>query len=757
MIEIDSFSSLGGTTWLSGPIRRGFPLALTTRSLAEASSRHPWRTLGIWGLLVVASVWISANLFASAITTEDRFLVAPESQIAADLLETRLRGPLTITEILIVRSSEATVDDPAFQEQVAGLMANIAGLGEEVVKGAVSYYMVGDESMVSADRHTTIVPIVMAGDLNRVVENVDSVREAAIPTAAGFETYVVGNGSVNRDFSDLSEEDVMTGETIGVAVALVILVLVFRAVGAAVIPLVLAIVSIVVAVALSALAGQVYKLSFFVVNMITMIGLAVGIDYSLFIVGRYREERAGGLAKMEAIAKAGATSARAVFFSGMTVVLALMGMLLVPASVFFSLGLGAILVALAAVAAALTLLPAILSLMGDRVETLSLRFLGGSNSDGNKFWDRITKLVMARPLVSLLLAGGLLVLVALPVLSLNPGSSGLSTFPDGMETKLGFEILQEEFSAGLVAPAEIVIDGPADSDEIQAAVAHLLDLLAGDAIYGDVRIQTNAANDLTLVSVPINADQFSNEGMGAARRLREELIPEAGFPAEVYLGGGAAKQMDFTEIARTWTPRVFVFVLSLSFILLTLAFRSLVVPVKAILMNLLSVAAAYGLLVMVFQWGVGAELVGFVQSDSIESWLPLFLFSILFGLSMDYHVILLSRIRERYDQTGENEESVAFGLRTTAGMITGAALIMVAVFGGFATGRLVMMQQMGFGLGVAIFVDATVVRSILIPASMKLLGDKNWYFPKFLEWVPDLRVEPVETTAAKENAAPKVA
>ena len=702
---------------------------------------------------MVVSLWVSANLFASAVSTEDRFLNEPESQIAADLLQERLRGPLRVTEMLIVRSDELTVDDPAFEEQVSGLTLSVVGLGSEIVQIAVNYYMLGDESMVSSDRHTTIIPVVMAGDVNQVVGNIDTVREAVQPTAAGFETFVVGLGSVNRDFAVLSEEDLKTGETIGIGVALVILVLVFRAVGAAGIPLLLAIVSIVVAVALASLAGQAYQLSFFIVNMITMIGLAVGIDYSLFIVGRYREERAAGLEKMEAIAKAGSTSGRAVFFSGMAVVLALSGMLMVPSSVFYSLGMGAVLVALVAVVAALTLLPAVLSLLGDWVEAWSLPFLGGSGAGGGRFWTRITKLVMARPVVSLVLAGGLLLLAASPVLSLNQGSSGISSFPDEAKTKRGFEILQAEFSAGLASPAEIVVDGPVDSIAVQAGIERLVDSLRIDPIYGNVSVETNSARDLTLISVPINADQFSNDGIGAARRIRDEMIPAAEIPAAVYLGGGTAKQMDFTDIAQTWMPRVFAFVLSLSFILLTVAFRSLVVPLKAILMNLLSVAAAYGLLVLVFQLGVGADLLGFTQTDTIESWLPLFLFSILFGLSMDYHVILLSRIRERYDQTGDNEESVAHGLRTTAGMITGAALIMVAVFGGFATGRLVMLQQMGFGLAVAIFLDATIVRSILIPASMKLLGDKNWWFPSFLEWLPDLRVEPVETKAAEESPA----
>ena len=726
-------------------------MRLSTESLAVASARHPWRVVGIWLLLVVAAMALTGTLFSSAITTEQAFIAAPESEIAENLLVERLRGPLVITEILVVQSASMTVDDPAYAEWVGSLTAEINDLGNEVVRRAVNYYMVGDEGMVSADRHTTIIPMLMAGDLNEAAENVDPVREIAEPGAGGFETYLVGRASINRDFAILAESDLQTGEMFGVGIALVILVLVFRAGGAAVIPVLLAIVSIVVAVGLATLVGQIYRLSFFIVNMITMIGLAVGIDYSLFIVGRYREERAGGMGKAESIARAGATSSRAVFFSGLTVVLALVGMLLVPASLFFSLGMGAILVAVAAVLGAMTLLPAILSLMGDRVDALSLRFLGSGSANGGRFWNWITRMVMARPFISLVLSAGLLLAAASPVLSLNLGSSGLTTFPDETRSKQGFLILQTEFSAGIVAPAEIVIDGAVGEEAVQAGIERLIDSIGGDPIYGDARITANAAGDLALVSVPINADQFSNEGIGAARRLRDEHVPTAEIPAAVYVGGGAAQEIDFNDLASEWTPRVFAFVLALSFILLTVAFRSLVVPIKAILMNLLSVGAAYGLLVLVFQRGVGADLFGFKTAETIEAWLPLFLFTVLFGLSMDYHVILLSRIRERYDASGNNQDSVAYGLRTTAGMITGAALIMVAVFGGFAAGQLVMFQQMGFGLGVAVLLDATIVRSILIPASMKMLGDINWYFPKFLEWLPDVRVESGDGVAVEES------
>ena len=375
-------------------------MRLSTESLAVVSARHPWRIVAIWLLVLLVAGTLAATLLKSAVTPQDSFIVAPESEVAEDLLESRLRGPITITEILVVRSASATVDDAAFAERVNALTEGIVGLGREVVLGAVNYYKIGDEGMVSADRHTTLIAIVMAGDLIEVVENVQAVRELAEPGDGGFETYLVGNGSINRDFADLAEADLLTGEIFGVGIAMVILVLVFRAAGAAVIPVVLAIVSITIAIGLASLVGQVYRLSFFIVNMITMIGLAVGIDYSLFIVGRYREERAGGLNKAEAIARAGATSTRAVFFSGVTVVLALVGMLLVPASLFFNLGMGAILVAITAVIAALTLLPAILSLMGDRVEALKLGFLGSGSAGGGPFWNWITRIVMAHRLLT---------------------------------------------------------------------------------------------------------------------------------------------------------------------------------------------------------------------------------------------------------------------------------------------------------------------------------------------------------------------
>ena len=488
-----------------------------------------------------------------------------------------------------------------------------------------------------------------------------------------------------------------------------------------------------------------------------MIGLAVGIDYSLFIVARYREERRGGLEKL-AIGKAGGTAARTVSFSGMAAVLGLVGMLLVPSNVFITIGLGAIFVVIAAVIASMTFLPAILSLMGDRINKLAIPRIGAAQTkfDETKpggVWDKISRTVMRQPLISLILGGGLLIAALVPFFDINTGSSGVSTMPDGIESKEGFLILDEHFSAGEVTPAEIVIDGDVDSPAVQAGIERLTAALGEETLFSEPRpLEVNEARDLAVLSVPLAGDAVSTETQNALKRLRGTYIPAAFESVQgttVLVTGEAAFQLDFFTIADNAAYVVFPFVLGVSFLLLLLVFRSIVVPIKAIILNLLSVGAIYGLLVLIFQKGVGNEAFGFQQAETIEAWIPIFLFAVLFGLSMDYHVFLLSRVRERFDQTGNNTESVAFGIRSTGRLITGAALIMVAVFWGFAAGDLVGLQQMGFGLGIAVLLDTTIVRMVLVPASMKLLGRANWYLPPFLNWLPDLRVEVEEEPARR--------
>jgi RND superfamily putative drug exporter len=538
----------------------------------------------------------------------------------------------------------------------------------------------------------------------------------------------------------------------------VILLVVFGSVVAGVVPILMGLTSIIIALGAVAVVGQVFSFSFFVENMIAMMGLALGIDYSLFVISRYREERGRGRDKLAAIEATGGTASRAVAFSGMTVVLALSGMLIIPFTIFRSLAGGAILVAIASILASLTLLPALLAILGDRVNALRIlrRKTQTTATGSGRFWDRLTHAVMHRPVTSVVLSAGVLLLAATPYLAIKLGWPGVSTLPESTRARQAFAIMATEFSGGLDSPTEIVIDGNIASPEVQGAIGRLRSSLAGDGAFGPTQVETNGAGDLAVVSAPMAGDPDSNASVDAIGRVRTMYVPAAfeGTPAQALVGGRTASNRDGFTMINQYMPIVFTLVLGMSFVLLTIVFRSIVVALKAIVMNLLSVGAAYGLLVLVTQKGVAAGVLGFQQVEAIAAWLPLFLFSVLFGLSMDYHVFLLTRIREHYDQTGDNAASVAYGLRTTAGIITGAALIMVAVFAGFASGQLVMFQQMGFGLGVAVLMDATIVRCVLVPASMKLLGSWNWYLPGWLGWLPELHVEGAPAGAVVEAPGP---
>jgi putative drug exporter of the RND superfamily len=732
-------------------------MRLSTEALARGSARRPRLTLGLWLAAIVVAGWLSSQFLAEALTTDANFTNDPEAKQAADLIEQRF-GEEGVTEVFILGSEDSIVQEPAFQRSVRALQERAIDAGAE----AVTYYDTRDQTMVSDDAHMTLMPVTfedtrdLSGHLPVIDSLIEEANDSDVLSAQSF-----GAISLEEDFSTIAEEDLARGETFGVIVALIVLVLVFGAVVAGLVPIAMGITSIAVALGITALVGRAVDFSFFVTNMITMMGLAVGIDYSLFIVSRYREERFKGREKVDAIAAAGGTASRAVFFSGMTVVLALLGMLLIPTTIFRSLGAGAIFVVVTAVLASLTLLPALLGLLGDRVNSLRLlRRKGDLGSESShRFWNGITRRVMGRPVVSLLLGAGILVAAAFSYFDIDTGFAGVSTLPESSRSKQAFNVLAEEFSGGLNSPVEVVVDGDVDSSGVQTAIEDLRDLVADNELFGSSQVRVNDAQDAAIVSFPINADPQSATATASIDQIRDEYVPQAfgGTAATVLVGGDTAFNKDFFDLTDTYTPIVFAFVLGLSFLLLTLMFRSIVVPLKAIVMNLLSVGAAYGLIVLVFQKGYGAELLGFRQVEAIEAWLPLFLFSVLFGLSMDYHVFLLSRIKEHYDQTGDNSESVAYGLRTTGGLITGAAAIMVAVFGGFAAGELPMLQQMGFGLAAAVLIDATLVRSVLVPASMRLLGNLNWYLPRWLGWLPDMAVEGRVHAPAEPIVLPEIA
>ncbi len=712
-----------------------------TGRIARRAAVRPWLTVGIWVVILAAAVVMASGL-GDVLTEDGELTVTTESEQADRLYAEHFGGDDTLEEFVLVEANTLQAGDPAFDAMVDDVADRLRSLA--TVAGVVSYRD-GAPGLVSDDATTALLVVTLqgSGEASDLAAPVVEATEMA-DAAAGFRVTTIGNGSVNGEFGALAEETLQRGEVIGFPIALVILVLVFGAAVAAGLPIVLALVSIVLAVGMTAVVGQAFELSLFVVNMITMIGLAVGIDYSLFVVQRFREERARGLAVVDSIEMAGDSATRAVFFSGLTVVIALSGLLVMPDTVMRSLGGGAILAVVAAILAALTLLPAVLALLGDRVNKLKVPFASRNHyhEGGGRFWHRVTDIVTARPLISVALAGGLLLAAAAPYLSLHTGQNFIDALPEDSNSRHAFHVLTEEFDTGVLT-VPIIVNAGLDEPGVATAVDSLVATLEADAAYGTVAVVPSADGEIVLVDAVTKLDPSTAEAAGAVTELRTATIPGAfaGTGVDVFVSGDAAATADYVGIIDSRTPLIFALVLGLSFLLLMVVFRSLVVPIKAIVMNMLSVGAAYGLLVLVFQWGVGAGLFGFQQTDVIESWIPLFLFAVLFGLSMDYHIFLLSRIKERYDVTGNNDESVAFGLGSTGAIITGAALIMVAVFGGFAAGDLVMFQQMGFGLAVAVILDATIVRSVLVPATMKLLGTRNWYFPAWLGWLPEIHIE----------------
>lgn len=718
----------------------------------------------MWVVLLAIGGVLSVTLLGDALTTDITIANNPESKRASDLVKQRLGDTnTTVNEMVIVRSPSFTVDAPEFETYVNNLSASLIALGTDVVAGGVNYYATGSPTLVSADKHATLISLSIPRSGIDDIGKVHAALDAA-SAGSGFETNIIGPATMEHDYMAIGESDARRGEMIGASAALVVLAIVFGALVAALLPIALAGAAIVLALGATALVGQAVDLIFMVTNMITMMGLAVGIDYSLFVVSRYREERAAGMAKQDAIARAASTASKAVLFSGMTVVLALCGLLIFPLSIFRAMGAGSILVVASAVLACLTLLPAILGLVGDRVDTVRVRLpigrrrTGGAAGQGG-IWAWTAGIVMRYPAVFAVSAAALLVAIASPFLDMEKGFAGVSTIPDGTRSKAGYEALATSFGYGQDSPATVVIDSKAGQDVLAPAVERLRASLANDPEFIFAGVDAHPDAGLTVLSVRLAGDPYSKAGMEAVGRLRTQHVPAAfaGVDADVFVGGATAEALDFNGTTDAYTPIIFAFVLGLSFILLTVAFRSIVVPLASIIMNLLSVGAAYGFLVIVFQRGVGASLLGLERVEMIEPWLPLFLFSILFGLSMDYHVFLLSRIREHFNRTGDNRGSVAFGLQSTGRLITGAALIMVAVFGGFAMGDIVMMQEMGFGLAVAVFMDATVVRTILVPATMRLLGNANWYFPKWLGWVPRVGIGEGESSGAaggEQAAAP---
>jgi len=758
-------------------------MKINPESLARASSRHPWRTVGIWAVILVLGIASAATLLSGSLTTDFDFTNSPEAIQAQKLLEQKQLEQDIGFQTFILVGGQGAATDPAFADKVNAALSDLRGLDKSVVLQVPNGYPLSKQDaadpqaaalgpIVSEDGTAALFSVIITTDSDKtatIVDALDSMR--ARYSTGGTTLYELGEPTSTADFKKISEEDLRKGESIGILVAIVVLLIVFGSLVAGVTPIIMGIFAIAIAMGTIGVLGQLWRFSFFVPNLVTMMGLAVGIDYSLFIVSRYREERARGRDNLEAIGMSGATANRAVFFSGLTVVIALAGMLLVPTTIFRGLAGGAIIVVLISIGLSMTLLPSLMALFADHLVKPGRVFGRGRTLEQGRaggFWDRESRSVMRRPWAWLIVTATFMALLSVPFWTqrnpiddsrgIRTGFSGISTIPDDIQTKQAFDVLVAKFpKAGEQTTTDVVIPGASTDPNVQQGITTLEAAVANDPAFGQPQPPvTSSDGTVTLIRFPMSgaaADTSGQLAVAGVTNMRDVYVPQAfGQNSGVLVGGeppggNTATVKDFFDISNTYTPIVIALVLGLSFILLTVVFRSVVVPAKAIVMNLLSVGAAYGLIVLIFQnggpsWAHSiANALNFIQVDAIEAWLPLFLFSILFGLSMDYQVFLLSRIREEYDKTADNSEAVAYGLRTTGGIITGAAIIMVAVFAAFASGRIAGLQQMGFGLAIAVFLDATIVRSILVPSAMKLLGDRNWYLPKWLQWLPKVDVE----------------
>jgi RND superfamily putative drug exporter len=728
----------------------------STGKIANFCARHAWWVVGVWILFLVLAAVATPGLKTALTGEEMKFLNNPDSVQGQALLAEKMAGipgaSSAATESVIVHSETATVDDPAFRQVVQNTTsALVSQVG--IVSQAYNYYQASlfdpgaAAALVSADRHSTLIVATLAGSSAQIKDNMGQYLAAVrAQNVDGYTVATIGESSIQHEFVSMAERDLTRAETVGLPITLIVLVFVFGALVAAGVSMVLALVAIFVSIGVISVVGVFFPQSFFIVNVIMMIGLAVGIDYALFIIERYREERRQGMGKIEAITATGATASRAVLFSGGTVILALLGLFIVPITTFRSLGAGALLVVGIAVLAMLTLVPAMLSLVGDRVNWPLVKWhrkkhtgerVHSARTVYKGFWGMLTKGIMARPIVGVVMTVVILLAVAAPAVMLRTGAAASpDTLPAG-ERRAAYELLVDNFPAGLVSPVQVVVSGQ-ETAQVDAAIEQLRSYIKSSSAFSGASIVTwNQAKDLALVTAPLAVSVDSEEAYRAVKDLRADAIPAAfaRLTVEAHVTGQTALSGDSTALVNKLTPAVLAFVLGLTFLLLMVVFRSIVVPLNAILMNLLSVGAAYGMLVLVFQKGVGHQLFGFQQTPTIESWVPIFLFCILFGLSMDYHVFLLSRIREHYDRTDKSREAVAVGLKATSRIITGAALIMVVVFSTFAAGNLVMLQQVGFGLAIAVLLDATLIRSILVPASMALLGRVSWYLPRALKRV----------------------
>jgi RND superfamily putative drug exporter len=717
-----------------------------TARLGRWSANHPWRSIGAWLLLVMVAVFAGRAIGTAKLGQSD---VGTGSSGKAAAAVNRA-FPQQATEQVLIHSPTLTAGQPAFGAAVDDVVNRVEGT--KWVANVQSPYSPGNAGQISRDGHSALVQFEVTGSMNSSAKRVGPVLTAVAAAAADHPQLSIdeaGEASVMKATNDKMMKDFKKAEALSLPITLFVLLFAFGALVAALLPVALAMTAVLGATGLLAFASHLNPVNDSAGSVLLLVGLAVGVDYSLFYVKREREERAKGASKEAALRAAAATSGHSVLISGVTVLIAMAGMFLAGDKVFAGIAWGSMLVVALAVIGSLTVLPAMLSLLGDRIERgriPGLSRLRRRNGTESRMWGRVLDKVLARPVASVIISGGALVGLAIPVLGMHTAAPAISDLPQNLPVVQTYNHIQAAFPGGPV-PAIVVIQArDVTKSGVQAGIASLeRAALASHQMNQPFTTQTSPDRTVEVVSIPLAGDGENTGSNRALHTLRDQVVPDTigRVPGTtVNVGGLTATNQDWNSSLHKAIPMVFGFVLLLAFILLLVSFRSIVIAAKAIVLNLLSVGASYGVLVWIFQDGHGQGLLGFHSTHAITSWLPIFMFVLLFGLSMDYHVFILNRIREGHRAGHSTERAVSDGIKTSAGTVTAAAVVMVMVFLTFATLSQVSMKEAGIGLATAVLLDATVVRTVLLPASMKLLGKWNWYLPSWLNWIPQFGHEP---------------
>jgi RND superfamily putative drug exporter len=708
------------------------------------SVQHRRKAILGWLAFVLVSLVIGFN-FVPQKNIEQGEGMPGESGKAGQVLKDAY--PDKAGEQVLVQSKSLQASDSQFKAAVADVTERLEDT--KGVSEVVGPYESGS-GQISKDGHSALVTFSLPGD-SEVTEKSVVRSLAAVHGAAKAHPELrieeSGDASINKATLDKSNDEMGSSMFMSLGLTLIILMFTFGALVAAGIPVLLGLTAVLATLGLLGPVSQLAPVDASVMHVVLLVGMAVGVDYSLFYVKRAREEREAGRETNAAIEAAAATSGRAVVISGFTVMVAMAGMYLGGISNFASFATGTIMVVAVAVLGSLTVLPATLSKLGDRIEKGRVPFLGRLRNriGGVGIWSRFLDRVLRRPLVSAVVSAGVLVALTVPVLGIQTSLGGTDDTSRDIPEMQTYDRIQAAFpSEGSAEMVVIKADDATSSKVVSGIEALESEATARPALFeGKPSVELSADKTVATVTLPTTGNGTDDLSSRAVDALRDDIVPGTVGKVdgvEAYTTGEAAAIGDFNDAMIGHLPYVFAFVLSAAFLLLLVTFRSIVIPLKAIVLNLLSVGSAYGMLVLVFQNGLG-EALG-LGSGPIAAWLPLFLFVILFGLSMDYHVFILTRIREAFDRGMSTGDAVAHGIKSTAGVVTSAAIVMVAVFSMFAMSSELQMQQMGIGLAAAVLIDATIIRGVLLPATMKLLGDWNWWLPSKLSWLPKVTVEP---------------